>query len=58
MRGLRRAIPHDGARPGRLARLGLHVNDDRCDELFVVPFAFVLGKTNGIATARHAYHHK
>jgi hypothetical protein len=36
----------------------LHVNDDRCDELFVVPFAFVLGKTNGIATARHAYHHK
>jgi hypothetical protein len=23
----------------------LHVNDNRGDELFVVPFAFVLGKT-------------
>ena len=24
----------------------LHVSDDRGDELFVVPFAFVLGKAN------------
>ncbi|MDH2386431.1 hypothetical protein [Bradyrhizobium sp. CER78] len=24
----------------------LHVNDDQGDELFVVPFAFVLGKPN------------
>jgi hypothetical protein len=29
----------------------LHVNDDLGDELFVVPFAFVLGSASGIEVA-------
>jgi hypothetical protein len=57
-RGLRRAIPHDGPRLEDWRAWVLHVNDNRGDELFVVPFASCSAKRNGIARARHAYHHK
>ena len=36
----------DGAQPRRLAQRILQVGGDLGDKLFVVPFAFVLGKPN------------
>jgi hypothetical protein len=46
---LARAIPYQGAQPRRLVRLGPHVNDDLGDELFIVSFAFMLGKRIEVA---------